>query len=314
MIKKYKAQLLLSLVFIGFFVWWLSFQHVVKKQGVSVQWFGGTYGAMALIGSVIGFTASRKWGGHKSVLGKALIFFSLSLLAQEAGQLIYTYYIYGAHIQIPYPSWGDAAYFGSVILYIIAAILLTKAVGGGFSLRQAKNKALLVVVPLVLLISSYSVLLLHHKYDFSHPLTVFLDFGYPMGQAIYVSIAILAFLLSRKMLGGVMRKGVLMVIFALLIQYAADSNFVYQSSRGIYLSGQFADFLYFISYFVMALALINFHTIYRNITSRSTTVADDQPEPEQASAVEQESEEAVAAPEPKQDESSDTNDEGAGKV
>src|SRR4051812_8871880 len=107
---KNKAQLLLTAIFVGYFAWWASFQHIVEGQGVSVQRFGATYGVIALIGALAGLLAARKWGGFKTVLGKALTFFSLGLLAQEAGQIIYTYYIYGAKIQIPYPSWGDLAY------------------------------------------------------------------------------------------------------------------------------------------------------------------------------------------------------------
>src|SRR5881392_3642318 len=111
-IFKNKLQVFVTLVFLVYLGWWLSFQHVVENQGLTVQWFGGTYGVVALIGAIIGFFASRRWGGYKTLLGKSLMFFSLGLLAQEAGQLILTYYIYGSKIQIPYPSWGDVAYFG----------------------------------------------------------------------------------------------------------------------------------------------------------------------------------------------------------
>lgn len=267
---KNKPQILLTLYFAGFFIWWLSFQRVVTHQGVSVQWFGGTYGSVALIGAITGFLAARKWGGFKTVLGKALTFFSLGLLAQEAGQLIYTYYIYGAKIQIPYPSWGDAAYFGSVLLYIIAAYFLTKVAGAKFSLKHVRYKAVAVIVPVLLLATSYWVLLHGQQYDTSHPLTVFLDFGYPMGQAIYISIAITAYLLSRKLLGGFMKKGILLVILALSVQYVADFMFIYQSNRGTWLTGRLDDLLYLIAYFVMATAMIKFHTIYKQVRSAAT--------------------------------------------
>ncbi len=265
-VTKNKLQILVTLIFLGFVTWWASFQHVVAKQGLAVQWYGGTYGVVALIGAVIGFSTAKKWGGHRTVLGKALMFFSLSLLAQEAGQLIYTYYIYGAKIQIPYPSWGDAAYFGSVLLYIWAAIFLAKAVGVKFSLKKRLSyKITAAVLPLILLVVSYAILLHHHQYNTSKPLTVFLDAGYPIGEALYISIATVAYLLSRKMLGGIMRSGILLIILALLIQYISDFNFVYQSSRGTYLSGKYADLLYLIAYFAMTSALIRFRTIYHRL-------------------------------------------------
>jgi len=259
---KSKLQILVTVIFLGYVAWWASFQHVVGNQGLAVQWFGGTYGIMALIGSLIGFVTAHKWGGFKTVLGKALTFFSLGLLAQEAGQLIYTYYIYGAKIQIPYPSWGDVAYFGSVLLYICAALLLAKASGVKFSLKSSTYRVIAVLVPLVLLALSYWVFLHGHQYDTSKPLTVFLDFGYPMGQAIYLAIAITAYLLSVKLLGGIMKRGILMIILALLIQYIADFTFVYQSSRGTYLSGKIDDLIYLVSYYALTMALIRFYSTY----------------------------------------------------
>jgi hypothetical protein len=262
---KNKTQILITLIFLSYLAWWASFQHVVTQQGLAVQWFGGTYGIVALIGSIIGFRAAHQWGGFKTVLGKALMFFSLGLLAQEAGQLIYTYYIYRAKIQIPYPSWGDLAYFGSVVLYIIAAIFLTRAAGAKFSLKDRKYRVVAVVLPVALLTLSYGVFLFHHTYDFHAPLTVFLDFGYPMGQAVYISIALTAYLLARKMLGGVMKSGIALVTLALFIQYIADFTFVYQSSRGTWLSGKYDDLLYLISYFALASALLRFNTIHKNL-------------------------------------------------
>ena len=256
------------------FGWWLSFQSVVERQGTQVQWFNSVYGGMALIGAIIGFVAAHKWGGFKTVLGKALTFFSLGLLAQDAGQLIYAYYNYVEKIQIPYPSWGDVAYFGSVILYIIAAIYLTKISGAKFSLKEKKYKAIAFLVPVVLLSVSYTVLLRNHQYDTSHPLTVFLDFGYPMGQAIYVSLAITAYLLSRKQLGGVMKSGILLIIAALLVQYAADSTFIYQSSRGTWVAGKFNDLMYLTAYFVMATAMIKFLSIYTGLKAKTAVSAE----------------------------------------
>jgi hypothetical protein len=262
---KSKIQIFLTLVFLGYLIWWATFQSVVEQQGVSVQRFGATYGVVALIGAVVGFVASKRWGGFKTVMGRALMFYALGLLAQEAGQIIYTYYIYGAKIQIPYPSWGDLAYFGSVLLYIYATVLLARAVGVRFSLKRKTYKLVAFAVFAAILTTSYWVFLHNHEYDTSHPLTVFLDFGYPMGQAIYISLAVTAYLLSRKMLGGVMRAGILIVILALFIQYIADFTFLYQSSRGTWLTGRWNDLTYLIAYFALATAMVKFQLTYKNL-------------------------------------------------
>src|SRR3989344_6023154 len=145
---KNKLQIFITIVFLGYVGWWFSFQRVLENQGVSTQRFGSTYAVMALMGAIIGFIASSKWGGYKTVLGKALMFFSLGLLAQDAGQLISTYYVYGAHLEtIPYPSWGDVAYFGSTLSYLCGAIFLAKAVGIKYSLKSNKYKAVALIIP-----------------------------------------------------------------------------------------------------------------------------------------------------------------------
>jgi hypothetical protein len=268
-ILKNKLQIFVTLVFLGYLGWWLSFQHVVENQGLSVQWFGGTYGLVALIGAVIGFLAARRWGGFKTQLGKALMFFSLALLLQEAGQLILTYYIYGSKIQIPYPSWGDVAYFGSTLSYICGATYLAKTAGVRFSLKNNFYRVIAILIPVILLAVSYWVFLHNHQYDWHKPLTVFLDLGYPIGDATYISLAITAYLLTRKSLGGIMRPGILILILALFAQYISDFTFLYQSNRGTYLAGKYDDLSYLITYFIAATAMIRFNAVYANLRKKT---------------------------------------------
>lgn len=272
---KNKLQVIFTLVFLGLVAWWISFQHVVAAFGISVQRFGYTYGLLALAGAIVGFITAFKWGGYKTVLGKALLFFSLGLLAQEAGQLILTYYANIAKVEVPYPSWGDVAYFGSTLSYICGGAYLAKAVGVKFSLRANRYKIIAILVPVILLVASYWVFLHNHQYDWHKPLTVFLDLGYPLGDASYISLAIVAYLLSRKMLGGVMRAGILILILALFAQYVSDWTFLYQSSRGTYVPGKFDDLFYLISYFVMATAMIKFFSTYSHLRDKTLKPAGD---------------------------------------
>jgi hypothetical protein len=267
-VLKSKLQLFIIVIFFGYAAWWASFQHVVTKLGTSVQWYGYTYGFIALIGAIIGLLAARKWGGFKTVLGKAILFFSLSLFAQDAGQVIYAYYIVVAKIQIPYPSWGDVAYFGSVLLYITAALFLAKAAGVKYALRESKYKAIAVLVPILLLSISSTIILHKHQFDTSKPLTVLLDVGYPVGEAIYISIAVLVYMLSRKLIGGVLGRATLFVIAAFVVQYIADFTFIYQSDRGTYVPGSYDDFLYLISYFVGTITMVRFYVIYSQLKNK----------------------------------------------
>ena len=85
---KVAVVLLLALT-----VWWGV--GLLNPDTYSTRYFGdypSIYGVMALWGGFWGFSISKHWGGMKSVMGKAIIMFSLGLFAQEVGQIIYAYY------------------------------------------------------------------------------------------------------------------------------------------------------------------------------------------------------------------------------
>jgi len=225
------------------------------------------YPWLSLMGGVFGLHAARQWGGLKSVLGKCLIFLAVGLLFQFFGQVAYAYYIYIQGIEVPYPSLGDIGYFGSVIFYIIGALYLGKVTGVKFRLKSYFVRFQAVIIPLVLLLLSYIFFLRGYELDSSQNLRTFLDFAYPFGQAIYVSIAISVILISRKILGGIMKGPIIFILISLLIQYACDFVFLYQASQGTWYVGGVNDFMYFVSYFFMTLSLIYIHATFKELES-----------------------------------------------
>jgi len=121
------------------------------------------------------------------------------------------------------------------------------------------------MIPVVILIGSYLFFLKGYEFDWLNPVKIFLDFGYPLGQAIYVSIAILTLLLSRNLLGGVMKKPIFYLIFALIFQYLSDFFFLYQSNIGVWYVGNINDYLYFVSYSIMTMAIIYMGSTFTRI-------------------------------------------------
>jgi hypothetical protein len=107
----------------------------------------------------------------------------------------------------------------------------------------------------------YSLFLVQYEFDWSNPLKILLDFGYPLGQAIYISIGLLSYLLTRGVLGGVMKGKVLFILFALCIQFLADYTFLFQTIHNNWYVGGINDYIYFIAYFVMTLALLRLNTV-----------------------------------------------------
>jgi hypothetical protein len=266
-LKKYiKTLIPLILIFLLFSLWWVAIQIGILSEDFSHRdIFAATYGLTALYGAIIGIHISLKWGGTSSLVGKSLFLFSFGLLFQEFGQLAYSYYIYFQRIDIPYPSIGDIGYFGSIPIYILGVYYLSKA--SGTKLSSLQSKLLVILIPLVLLVSSYYIFLNGYQPDWKHPLAMFLDFAYPFGQAIYISLAILSYILSVKTLGGKLKWPVLSILIALTIQYFADFTFLYQANNGTWTTAGINDYMYLVSYFVMTFALLTFGNVLNKLNN-----------------------------------------------
>lgn len=264
--KEWPAQaaILFFLVLTG---WWIINTFIAPSDSRFFGDFPSIYGVMALWGGVWGILIAQKFGGLKSVMGKALIFFALGLFAQEFGQLAYAYLSFFRNIEVPYPSIGDIGYFGSIPLYILGVVYVAKASGVKIGLKSFKNKIQAVIIPVVMLAVAYFLFLRGYTLDFSNTLQTILDFGYPLGQAIYISLAILTYLLSKGILGGMMKSKILFILFALFVQFLADYTFLFQSSRDVWIAGGVNDYMYLIAYFLMTLALLNFNSVTRSTKS-----------------------------------------------
>jgi len=266
--KEWQAKAALTILFI-LTVWWVvspSFQGPESKRFFGD--FPSIYGVMALLGGIWGIVIAQKWGGIKSVTGKAIIMFSLGLLSQVFGQLAYAYLSFYKHIEVPYPSIGDVGYFGSIPLYIYGTLLLAKASGVKIGLKSFENKIQAILIPLVMLAVGYFLFLQGYEFDWKDPIKIFLDFGYPLGQSIYISLAILTVLLSRGILGGIMKSKILFILFALLLQFLSDYTFLYQASRGTWSVGGVNDYMYLVAYFFMTLGLLQLNTALQKLRNK----------------------------------------------
>jgi hypothetical protein len=273
--KEWQAKVTLG-VFITFSLFWIVLQLGIL-DGKTIfghsyfTFFGIIYGIMALWGGICGFYVAQGWGFTKSIMGKAIVMFSVGLFAQEFGQISLSFIDYVLNIPGAYPSIGDIGFFGTIPLYIVGILFLAKASGVKIGLRSFVNKIQAVVIPLVALLIGINLFLQNYSFDWTNPIKVFLDFAYPLGDAIYVSLAILTYLLSRKVLGGTMRGKILFILFALVVQFLTDYTFLYQSSRGTWQVGGINDYMYLLSYFLMTMGLIQFKTALDKLKEVSAT-------------------------------------------
>ncbi len=266
---KSKSHLLLFpvIVFIGFALWWFYLQAFdIELTRDMRQLWGATYQILALYGGIAGLYISKRWGGWGSLIGKIVIAFSIGLLLQVFGQSYSSWYVYHYAVESPpYPAIGDIGFFGSVLVYIYGVLLLAKASGVINKVKSVHNKIWAFVIPFLILLGAYLFFLRGYPFDPSNFLLSFLDFGYPLGQAFYVSVAVLSLVMSRNLLGGLMRKPIFFLIFALIFQYASDVSFLQHAHAGTWYVGNINDFLYCASYFIMSLAIINMGSVFNKI-------------------------------------------------
>lgn len=257
----WEGKLLLALVAL-FTSWWVAIQLTGGQNShLYVEIFTGTYGFVALFGGLWGVRIANRWGGLKSYMGRSILMFSLGLLAQEFGQIAYFFYIYVLKVDVPYPSIGDIGYVSTIVFYILGIYYLARVAGTPLSLKNFRRKIELVVVPLFILGFAYMLFLKGYQFDFTKPLTIVLDFGYPLGDAVYVSLTIMTFFLCKSVLGGIMRNKILFILFALVLQFLSDYTFLYQAHRDIWYPGGINDYLYLLSYAAMAFGILQLNTV-----------------------------------------------------
>ena len=247
--------LVLYLFFVG---WWAEINARHLQTDPQNYYYGFAYALVAVLGGLNGLNIAKSWGGFKSIVGRGISFFSLGLLSLAFGQIVFSYYNIIAKVEVPFPSLADLGYFSIIIFYILGSLSLFKAAGSKFSLHTLKGRLSVIIIPVLALAASYFLFIRDLQFDFSgvsNSIATFLSFSTPFGDAIYLSIVLLTFQLSRKFLGGVMRSRILLLIFALAFEYFTEYLFLYQAAAGTYYNGGIDDLLFATSITIMALGL-----------------------------------------------------------
>lgn len=275
MLKRSTLIVIPSFIFFSYLCLWSIIQFVAKTtDGTLNNFFADTYGILAGIGGLICLLIASKWDYLRSYVGKSVFFLAIGLLSQFLGQLSYTllFYVYG--IENAYPAFGEVFYLATIPLYIMGIWFIAKASGFTLNSRSYSKYVSAVIVPSILMSISYYLFL--RTYDATDlPFSiVFLDYVYPIGQALFVSLAIVTYYGTKDVLGGVMRQRVLFILFALVFQYVADSMFIYETRNEIWYAGGLSDLMFLISYYLMTLGLVQFDTESisneaKNYTNRS---------------------------------------------
>lgn len=257
---SFKATYTIVLILLYVFAlgWFLNLYLTFQTEGLQ-NILSNLYGIIPLFGGLYGLWISRRWGGFKSAVGKAVIFLSLGLTTWGIGMAIWLYYNLILKVEIPYPSWADAAFIISWPLWGIGMVFLSKATGARFALRNLGGKLLLLFLPLLIILFSYYVLVVIARgglLDLSGDLSkIFFDLAYPVGDVVILTLATLIYGLSFNYFGGKYRFAIYLILAGFILNYAADFSFSYTTTKDIYYNGSLSDILFATAMFILVLGV-----------------------------------------------------------
>ncbi|TXI33677.1 MAG: hypothetical protein E6Q58_02400 [Niabella sp.] len=251
----------------------LNSAFIINKNDETVQGylniFGDVYGALAIIAAVLGLLTAKNWGSLTSKLGRSISFISIGLLFQFLGQLTALYYTRVLGIDLPYPSWAELFYFGSIPIYILGVIFLMQACAININvIKKPFNIASILILMAGFMFLDYELFLYDYHAEDYLPIAVFLDYAYPILQSIQVSLVIFTYWFSLKELGGKLKWPVLFLIFGLYAQYLGDTIYTYLIYQEKWRQGDVTDFLYLMSYFLIGVSFIKFKSVYLELTTK----------------------------------------------
>ncbi|HKZ35006.1 MAG TPA: hypothetical protein VJ179_04035 [Patescibacteria group bacterium] len=258
--RKKSALFFLALFLYIFVTWWPLPDTFEEAQGLPHADFY-LYMFVGTLGALNGFRIAFKWGGLKSKLGKGIFFLSAALLSQDIGGFIWLYFNKVFLNDLPYPGLPDIGYFGVIPLSVIALLNFADLAGTKFSLRTVKGVFTAVGIALVMIITSYVLFLKDVQPDFQDPIRTFLDFGYPLGEALVFALALIVYTLTTKTLGGAIRTPMIFMIGTFFILFLSDYTFAYTAGKGTYYDGNWVDMLYATYGCMTSIALILFEDL-----------------------------------------------------
>jgi hypothetical protein len=237
--------------YIFIFVWWTFFfitgeANVGGKITLGGALYQFAFGLIPLLGGVLGLLKSKKWGGSKSYVGRALLAISAGAVCWGMGQMFWSlYYNIISKVDIPYPSLADVGYSLSFPFLAVGLISLSKATGARFSLKHLAGKLLALGITIVGIIAAYYLLIVVARgdvIDFTEGgLKLFFDLAYPLGDLVIFLFSALIYGLSFNYLGGRYKVPILSIILGMFVLFLADFSFSYTTTVGSYYNGHWVD-------------------------------------------------------------------------
>jgi len=218
------------------------FEYVLKPFLVGMT-------ILPIIGGYFGVKKADVWGGLKSAVGRGMIFISLGTVSWGFGMVVWNYYLFSQNIEVPYPSLADLFFILIWVFWTYGMSQLGNVSGMKIGFKNHWKRIIVFIIPPIVILISYYLLLVIPKEGIDLTgsfLQRVLSFLYPIGDMTILSIAILVFTLSYKILGGRFKNQIILLLSCFVLNYIADFIFVLTTSgeSPSYFNGHFVDFMY----------------------------------------------------------------------
>lgn len=218
-----------------------------------------------VVGSFIGFAVARSWGGFKSRLGRAIIFYSLGVLAWGCGVIGWLIYIYVLNqVEVPYPSPADFVYMLAQIMWYAGSLTIAGVIGAQYAIKTRFGWAKALIASLLAVGLSYILLVTVARQGSLEAtglsLQTFFDFYYPIATALSLTLVTVVYLLSRKYLGGIYKKSIIVLFAGFIFQFFGDFIYTWTTTIETYHNGHWADILFTTAMLTLTWGLLLFDT------------------------------------------------------
>jgi hypothetical protein len=213
-----------------------------------------------LLAGIIGLFKSAGWGGFKSRVGTAVLLCSMALMLFGIGMTIWTSMIV-AGMTLPYPSYADYIIVACMACWIVGLLVLGSVIGMTDDLRRFRGrvKAALILglslgigyvvqvvvtgkdIPTYLQASSYGVF----------------DVIYNFLNLIIIAIVAVAYVLSKRYLGGRYKSAILWIFGGMVVHYFGVIYFMHAVNTMTYFNGHLADLCYLVGLSLEGLGVIS---------------------------------------------------------
>lgn len=245
-----------------FFLYWLVLLIFNTKHSALNDFFN-LFGLPPIIFGFVGMLSTKRWGGLKTEIGKAIFCIGLGALLGGLGSCLWLYYNFFLGILVPYPSILDAMYLPSIILFGLGIFFLSNATGAKHGLKNPYAKIFVILSPTLLLILSYYLFITVARDGIliapeDSPIKTALDIAYPMIDYLDISIAVIISGLSFKYIKGMHALDIWIILLAMAIMFIGDLIFCFTTTTGTFYVGNIGDLAYVTSLFMICYGLLGF--------------------------------------------------------